>query len=66
MKELLNVLQSIEKPGDFCTFGTIEPCFPGLEITHLGSIGLPLNEIQAKKSFNNAHKHHLAAVSRQL
>jgi predicted 2-oxoglutarate/Fe(II)-dependent dioxygenase YbiX len=49
MKELLDLLEEIEKPGDFCTSGTIEPCFPGLEVSHVGSIGFPLTENQAKE-----------------
>src|SRR3990172_1391401 len=48
MKKLLDILETIERPGNFCASGTIEPCMPGLEVTNVGSIGLPLTEHQAK------------------
>lgn len=49
MEKLLDILEKIEKPGDFCTFGIIDPCFPGLEIDNVGRIGFPLSTDQAKK-----------------
>jgi len=56
MKELLDILKTIERPGDFCASGTIEPCMPGLEITNVGSIGLPLTENQAKEIIQQCAK----------
>lgn len=49
MQELLAALQKIEQPGSFCTSGTIAPCFPGLEVSGIGPIGLPLTESQARE-----------------
>ncbi len=46
--QLLQTLSQIDQPGDFCTHGTIDPCFPGLEIENIGTIALPLIENQAK------------------
>ena len=52
MKQLLKALQQIKRPGAFCTFGSIDPCFPGLEVSGVGPIGLPLTEGQAKELIN--------------
>lgn len=49
MKSLLDILEQINKPGSFCVFDEIPPCFPGLEIEHIGSIGLPLTDVQARQ-----------------
>jgi hypothetical protein len=48
MKQLLNVLQSIEKPGAFCASASIIPCFLGLEVKNIGAIALSLQPKQAK------------------
>lgn len=48
-KNLLKTLNQIERPGDFCTSGTMEPCFPGLEVKKVGHIGFPLSDVQAKE-----------------
>jgi hypothetical protein len=53
MHKLLAALQKIEQPGSFCTFGTMAPCFPGLEVTGIGPIGLPLTESQAREMIDH-------------
>jgi predicted 2-oxoglutarate/Fe(II)-dependent dioxygenase YbiX len=49
MNPLLKILDLIEKPGSFCTSASIPACFLGLEVTNIGSIGLPLSANQAKE-----------------
>ncbi|WP_305909772.1 2OG-Fe(II) oxygenase [Methylomarinum sp. Ch1-1] len=49
MKPLLDILEQINKPGSFCAIDEMQPCFPGLEIEHVGTIGLPLIDEQARQ-----------------
>jgi len=56
MKELLAALKTIENPGSFCTSGTINPCFLGLEVENIGSIGLPLIKSQAEAIIEQCHQ----------
>ncbi len=49
MQGLLEALQTIKRPGSFSAEGTIDPCFPGLEVTGIGLIGLPLSKTQAEQ-----------------
>ncbi len=56
MEELLEILYTIERPGDFCASGTIDPCFPGLDIENVGTIGFPLTEYQAKEIIRQCSK----------
>lgn len=47
--KLGQALSKIDRPGSFCTSGS-EPAFlPGLEVTGIGPIALPLVETQAKE-----------------
>jgi hypothetical protein len=57
MKEqLLDILQSIEKPGSFCTSDEIPPCFLDLDVKNVGTIGLPLGQSQAKEIIAQCHQ----------
>jgi len=56
MQKLLAALQKIEQPGSFVTSGTIAPCYPGLEVTGIGPIGLPLTEAQAKEMIDQCEQ----------
>jgi predicted 2-oxoglutarate/Fe(II)-dependent dioxygenase YbiX len=44
---LLEALAKIDRPGTFCTSGTLPPIFPGLEVAGVGPISLPLEKRQA-------------------
>ena len=48
MEAILTALQQIKRPGTFATSGYLDSCLPGLEITGIGKIGLPINDKQAK------------------
>lgn len=56
MQELLTALQEIESPGAFCAFGTIEPCFLGLNVDKVGTVGLPLTDYQAQQIIAQCHQ----------
>jgi predicted 2-oxoglutarate/Fe(II)-dependent dioxygenase YbiX len=49
MKQLLKLLEQIKKPGSFCSLGKAPSFFPGLAVNHIGTIGLPLIETQARQ-----------------
>ena len=46
---LEETLEAIETPGDYCSYGTLEPQLPGLEVHGLGPISFPLLEAQAQQ-----------------
>lgn len=46
---LLDALQAVKRPGNFCTSGTAAPVLPGLNVDGVGPISLPLPETQAKE-----------------
>lgn len=46
-KQLLKLLDKIDRPGTFCTRGELPSMLPGLEVSGLGPIGLPLEKGQA-------------------
>lgn len=46
-QQLLASLEKIDRPGSFCTNGRLPPAIPGLEVSGLGTIPLPLEETQA-------------------
>lgn len=49
-RELLEALESIERPGSFSFGASLKSFFhPGLEVPELGSIGLPLTRQQAQQ-----------------
>src|SRR5580658_10985978 len=54
--ELVELLSTVRRPGDFCTSGTIELLAPSLEVQGVGTVALPLLPLQAKQ---------LAAVAEQ-
>ena len=43
------VLKKIDRPGSFCVSGSVPAVMPGLNVTGLGPIGLPLAPKQAKE-----------------
>jgi predicted 2-oxoglutarate/Fe(II)-dependent dioxygenase YbiX len=47
--QLLEALSHINRPGSFCTYHSVSPVLPGLEINDLGPIALPLTAAQAKE-----------------
>lgn len=55
-KQLLDILQSIEKPGSFCSSQEISPCFLELDVKNIGTIGLPLSQQQAKEIIAECHQ----------
>lgn len=48
-EKLLEALDKIDRPGLFCVSGSSAPVFPGLEISKLGPVALPLTTQQAKQ-----------------
>jgi hypothetical protein len=46
-KRLLSVLTKIDRPGTFCTSGSLPPSLPGLKVAGVGAIPLPLGERDA-------------------
>lgn len=48
-KQLLAALARIDRPGTFCTSGSLPAVLPGLEVDGLGAIGLPLTASQAEE-----------------
>ena len=47
--ELAEILQTVQRPGDFYTTGTIDIFAPRLEVTGVGPIALPLLPVQAQQ-----------------
>jgi len=56
MEAILKALRKIKRPGTFVTSGVIEPCFIGLEITDVGTVGLPLSENQAQTIIEHCYQ----------
>jgi predicted 2-oxoglutarate/Fe(II)-dependent dioxygenase YbiX len=54
--DLVDLLSTVRRPGDYCTSGTIELLAPSLEVDGVGPVALPLLPQQAQ---------HLAAVAEQ-
>jgi predicted 2-oxoglutarate/Fe(II)-dependent dioxygenase YbiX len=46
-EQLLKTLMTIDRPGTFCTSGRLPSTLPGLEVTDLGPVALPLEKRQA-------------------
>lgn len=46
---LLAALKKIDRPGSYCTSGSLPGVLPGLEVAGMGSVGLPLNAVQAEE-----------------
>src|SRR5262245_50434742 len=55
-QELLATLAKIDRPGTFCTSGTLPPVLPGLEVAGIGPVGLPLATDQAAALKKHAHQ----------
>ncbi len=47
--DLVELLGTVRRPGDFCTSGTVELLAPSLEIAGIGPIALPLLPLQAEQ-----------------
>jgi hypothetical protein len=45
--QLLDALKKIDRPGTFCTSGLLPATLPGLEVTGVGPVALPLEKRQA-------------------
>ena len=54
--DLVELLGTVRRPGDFCTSGTVELLAPSLEVAGVGPVALPLLPLQAEQ---------LAAVAEQ-
>ncbi len=46
---LLDLVDKIDRPADFCTSGQCQNALPGLAVDQLGDIGLPLSAAEAKR-----------------
>ncbi len=46
-RQLLEALKTVDRPGTFCTSGSLPLILPGLEVTSVGEIALPLEKRQA-------------------
>lgn len=46
-EQLLEVLQKVDRPSTFCTSGYLPSIHPGLEVSGLGPVALPLEQSQA-------------------
>lgn len=55
-KQLLKVLEGIDRPGTFCTSGLLPPVLPGLEVQEVGEVALPLEKTQAQSLKKQAHR----------
>lgn len=55
-KQLLKVLERIDRPGTFCTSGLLPPVLPGLEVEKVGEVALPLEKGQAQSLKKQAHQ----------
>jgi hypothetical protein len=49
VQKLRQALMKIDRPGTFCVSGDVGFTHPGLEVTGIGPIGLPLSADQAKR-----------------
>jgi hypothetical protein len=47
--DLVELLDAVRRPGDFCTSGTIELLAPSLEVEGVGPVALPLLPLQAEQ-----------------
>lgn len=47
--KLLDALSQVDRPGEVCTWGDRPLTMPGLEVTGLGAVRLPLGTTQARK-----------------
>jgi len=47
--QLHAALQQITRPGSFCVTGSAAAPLPGLEVTGISSVGLPLNAASANE-----------------
>ena len=54
--QLLDILQTIEKPGSFCSSNEVPPCFLGLEVKNIGEISFPLTKMQASALIDQCHQ----------
>jgi hypothetical protein len=48
-KDLIRALAKIDRPGSFCTSGSVPAILPGLEVEGLGPIALPLTPPRAEE-----------------
>jgi hypothetical protein len=55
-KELLKTLKRIDRPGTFCASGRLPATIPGLEVTGVGPVALPLDKRQAATLRKVAHQ----------
>ncbi len=54
--ELAQLLQDVQRPGDFCAAGACEIFVPGLEVEGVGPIALPLLPAQAEQLISVAER----------
>lgn len=48
-EQLFQILQEVQRPGDYYTSGKVEVFLPNLEVTGVGRIALPLLPVQAQQ-----------------
>ncbi len=55
-QQLIEAIQKIDRPGTFCTSGLLPATVPGLEVTGVGPVALPLEKRQAAALKKQAHR----------
>ncbi len=53
---LEEILQSINRPGEFCTFGRVAKPMPRLEVEKIGVLSFPVPEMQIKQLIKTADR----------
>ncbi|TVS19433.1 MAG: 2OG-Fe(II) oxygenase [Planctomycetaceae bacterium] len=54
--KLLDALSRVDRPGEVCTWGDRPLTMPGLEVSGLGAVRLPLGTAQARKLMKLCHQ----------
>jgi hypothetical protein len=55
-RKLLGALAKIDRPGSFCTSGSVPAVLPGLEVEGMGPVGLPLTPARAEELKKNCEQ----------
>ncbi len=61
-KQLSDILQNLQRPGDFYSTGTLETFPPSLEVKQVGKISSPLLSVQAEQHVENMYNKALMEV----
>src|SRR5580658_4919944 len=52
--QLWKVLESLGDSAQFCTAGSLTPVLPGLEVTGVGNVGVPIAAADARRGIEQA------------